>query len=121
MGSAVLRSSLLPSFPQKPRFGDGKRPSGAVVAASRRENSREWMMGVDESMAVLRKRIHEMKMLVGFLQLLFDEYTAWFGSWDAIANVNECPSINGHDCPTACGGNIWSLLNRSWRLMGVWN
>ncbi|KAJ6368146.1 hypothetical protein OIU78_000676 [Salix suchowensis] len=63
MGSAVLRSSLLPSFPQKPRFGDGKRPSGTVVAASRRENSREWMMGVDESMAVLRKRIHEMKMV----------------------------------------------------------
>ncbi|KAJ6707441.1 MEDIATOR OF RNA polymerase II TRANSCRIPTION SUBUNIT [Salix viminalis] len=64
MGSAVLRSSSLPSLPQKPRFGDGKRPSGAVVAASRRENPREWMMGVDESMVVLRKRIHEMKMLL---------------------------------------------------------
>ncbi|KAB5560936.1 hypothetical protein DKX38_005893 [Salix brachista] len=63
MGSAALRSSLLPSFPQKSRFGDGKRPSGTVVVASRRENSREWMMGVDESMVVLRKRIHEMKMV----------------------------------------------------------
>uniref|UniRef100_A0A6N2LF95 Uncharacterized protein n=1 Tax=Salix viminalis TaxID=40686 RepID=A0A6N2LF95_SALVM len=136
MGSAVLRSSLLPSLPQKPRFGDGKRPSGAVVAASRRENSREWMMGVDESMVVLRKRIHEMKMVernyepprgvdgvgeaVLYIHRMMSSY-AWFGSWDAVANVNECPGINGRDCPTACGGNIWSLLNRSWRLMGVWN
>ncbi|KAF9683928.1 hypothetical protein SADUNF_Sadunf04G0064900 [Salix dunnii] len=63
MGSAALRSSLLPYFPQKSRFGDGKRPSGTAVVASRRENSRERRMRVDESMVVLRKRIHEMKMV----------------------------------------------------------
>ncbi|KAI5591435.1 hypothetical protein BDE02_04G079700 [Populus trichocarpa] len=67
MESAPLCSSLLPSFPQKRRYGRGKRSSGTVVLASRRENSQEWLrygeLLVDESMLVLRKRIHEMKMV----------------------------------------------------------
>ncbi|KAH8511334.1 hypothetical protein H0E87_008770 [Populus deltoides] len=67
MESAPLCSSLLPSFPQKRRYGRGKRSSCTVVLASRRENSQEWLRYgeslVDESMLVLRKRIHEMKMV----------------------------------------------------------
>ncbi|KAG6777424.1 hypothetical protein POTOM_017245 [Populus tomentosa] len=66
MESAPLCSSLLPSFPQRRRYGRGKRSSGTVVLASRRENSQEWLrygeLLVDESMLALRKRIHEMKM-----------------------------------------------------------
>ncbi|KAJ7000469.1 hypothetical protein NC653_011069 [Populus alba x Populus x berolinensis] len=67
MESAPLCSSLLPSFPQRRRYGRGKRSSGTVVLASRRESSQDqWLrygeLLVDESMPALRKRIHEMKM-----------------------------------------------------------
>ncbi|CAK7344169.1 unnamed protein product [Dovyalis caffra] len=75
MESTILCSSPLPSFPfpptkphpQKLKLRHGKTSSGTVVLATRRENSGDWRHGesvvVDESMIVLRKRIHEMKMV----------------------------------------------------------
>ncbi|XP_050229663.1 uncharacterized protein LOC126678799 [Mercurialis annua] len=83
MESTSLISSTLPSLQipckklhnQKLKFrGQTKRSSHGIAFSSRREDSYEWSnnnnnnnmygeMLVDESMIVLRKRIHEMKMI----------------------------------------------------------
>ncbi|XP_038685596.1 uncharacterized protein LOC119985379 [Tripterygium wilfordii] len=62
--SPLCSSTLLPSL--SPKLNCTKRSSGRVVVAAARRGSSDQNYGsqsVDESMIVLRKRIHEMKII----------------------------------------------------------